>query len=279
MRPKITVAMTVFNEERRVEYAIKTATWADEILVVDSGSTDGTIEICKRYTNRIIHQDWLGYSKQKLFSIEKASHDWVFILDQDEEISNKLIQEIENIPDKLWDKCPGFCIPRKNYIARQYIRCFNPDYICRLINRDRIEPRTCEIHGGFDAKKGEFVKLKGHLEHNRHAPFDMKDFFNFKDMDYRLGITVSQMMQEGRKAGFIEMAFRPVFDFFKWYILKGAIFDGAFGFLISVRGALFPFYKYSELYLLRKFNQEQPLNNVQADQAQAKAKGEGKPEK
>ena len=96
-RRRVSVCYIVKNEARHIEESLRSVVWADEIVVVDSGSDDGTIEICRRYTDRVLHQDFLGHIEQKNFALDQATHDWVLSLDGDEVLSDDLADEIRSV--------------------------------------------------------------------------------------------------------------------------------------------------------------------------------------
>src|SRR3990172_13215246 len=127
--PKLSVTIITHNEEANIRRTLESVTWADEIVVVDSGSTDNTVAICREYTNKVIHQDRIGVAKIKNFAIDKTTGDWILSLDADEPIELALAEEIRAIissPASL----DGYRIPRKTFYSGKWIKHggWYPDY-------------------------------------------------------------------------------------------------------------------------------------------------------
>src|SRR5215471_3520936 len=135
---KISATVITLNEEDNIADALASLSWADEIILVDSESTDRTLEIARRFTDRVFVNRWPGYAAQKNFAAEQARNNWIFNLDADERVSQRLISEIEMIKGAIEPDAAGFEIPRlTNYLGR-WIRHsgWYPDYKLRLYNRD-----------------------------------------------------------------------------------------------------------------------------------------------
>jgi glycosyltransferase involved in cell wall biosynthesis len=143
--PKLAVAIITYNEETNIRRTLESVKWADEIVVVDSGSTDGTTTICREYTDKVIHQEWLGYARQKNCAIDKAAGDWVLSLDADEPIEPELAEEIRAIIDSP-GALDGYRIPRKTFFLGKQVRFggWYPDYNLRLFRKGkgRFEERA-----------------------------------------------------------------------------------------------------------------------------------------
>ena len=133
----ISVTICCMNNADTIEAACKTAGWADELIIVDSGSTDGTQEIAKKYADKVVHQPWLGFTEQYKYAATLAKNDWVFQLDSDEEISPKLVQELQALTEKQLENVDVAYMPRRNYIMGHYVRAWSSDKESRLIHRDR----------------------------------------------------------------------------------------------------------------------------------------------
>ena len=133
---KLTVTVITHNEASRIDEALESASWADEIVVVDSNSTDGTAEIARRRAARVEVRDWPGYSAQKNYAAELASHDWVLSLDADERVSPALAEEIRALM-AAGPAATGYRIPRVAWYLGRWVRSTDwyPDYQLRLYNR------------------------------------------------------------------------------------------------------------------------------------------------
>ena len=152
MSNKISVVIITKNEERYIEEAILSAKFANEVLVVDSGSTDNTCSIAKSLGAKLVHHDWLGFGKQKNKAIELASNDWVFVLDSDERITEELKTEIlEVLNNPTHD---GYNVARLNYFFGKFIKTCGlyPDYTIRLFNKQKGQFNEVQVHESFQLK-------------------------------------------------------------------------------------------------------------------------------
>ena len=160
---KISVIMIVKNEESFLEEALKSVSWADELIIVDGESTDNTIKIAAKYTSRIFVNKWEGFAAQKKFALNLASNDWVFNLDADERVSDNLKKEINDLDFK---KADGFKVPRKNYLLDRHIAScgWDNDYQLRLFRKSKVTVTERLVHEGFEII-GLTEKLKSTLIH------------------------------------------------------------------------------------------------------------------
>jgi glycosyltransferase involved in cell wall biosynthesis len=160
---KISVLMIVNNEERILEDALKSVIWADEIIVVDSESTDLTADIARRYTNKVFIHPWKGFARQKRYALSLASNEWVLNLDADERIPEKLKTEINRLDFSTAD---GFKFQRENYLLNKHITTcgWNNDYQLRLFRKSKVSVTERLVHEGFEVN-GKVLKLKSNLIH------------------------------------------------------------------------------------------------------------------
>ena len=161
----LTATVITRDEEANIGEALERLRFADELLVVDSGSTDRTLEICRRYTDRILHRDWTGFVDQKNFAVDSASHDWILSLDADERPSGRLEAEIRALRASGFSR-PGYRIPRVAYFMGRWIRHgdWYPDYQLRLFDRRRGRWHGGRVHESvrIDGSPGY---LNGEIEH------------------------------------------------------------------------------------------------------------------
>jgi glycosyltransferase involved in cell wall biosynthesis len=165
MNPKITALVPTFNNENIIRRCLDSVKWTDEILVVDSFSTDGTLEICRDYTDKILQHEYINSADQKNWAIPQAAHDWALIVDTDERVTDELREEIQDVLRNS-EEYDGFRIPRRNYSFGKLLRHggYYPDYQLRLFKRDlgRYEDREVHAHVVLNGPVGT---LKGHLLH------------------------------------------------------------------------------------------------------------------
>ena len=174
--PQLSVAIVTYNEERIIEKTLSAIhNWVDEIIVVDSFSTDKTINILDMFSVKLFQESWKGYAKQKNLAISKCMGDWVLVLDADEVVSSVLKDEILNVIKKPKD-CAGFKVKRKFFVGKRWIRYggYFPDYQLRLF-KNNIGASFCdrEVHESI-VLDGEIGYLKNPIEH--YAYKDLKDY-------------------------------------------------------------------------------------------------------
>src|SRR5437773_1231630 len=138
-RPTVSAIVVCFNEEQNIADCLESLTWCDEIVVVDSFSTDRTVEICRRYTDRVIQREWAGYRDQKAFAHSQATRAWVFLVDADERVTPELKDEIRESLLQNGDTYAAYAVPRLVYYLKHWWRRggWYPDYDVRLFRRDR----------------------------------------------------------------------------------------------------------------------------------------------
>lgn len=239
--PPVSAVVITLNEERNIERCLRSvAPFAAESVVVDSGSTDATVEIAARLGARVIHHAWSGYGPQKRLAVESASHDWVFSIDADEEVSPALAAEIAALDFSL----DGYEVPRAVRYLGRWIRhgIWYPGYVTRLFRRDR---------GGFTADAiHESVRLDGRVGRLKSDLLH----YSYRDVDHHLEkmnefttLTAQQMYAAGRRAGNFRLAFQPPLEFLRAYLARGGILDGYPGLVIALFHGYYVFLKYAKL--------------------------------
>src|ERR1051325_7449066 len=163
---KISAIVITFNEEQNIADALRSLAWADEIIVVDSESTDRTTAIAREFTERVIVRAWPGYTAQKNFAAEQAHFNWIFSLDADERVSDTLASELKQLKQIDEPAAAGFEMPRlANYLGRWIKHSgWYPDYKLRLYDRRRGLWRGDFVHEGIDVD-GQVERLRGDLLH------------------------------------------------------------------------------------------------------------------
>lgn len=240
---KLSVTIITLNEERNIRDALESVKWADEIVVVDSGSTDRTVDICKEYTDRVFYNQWPGHIAQKNLAIDKASHQWILSIDADERVTSELAAEIKEV--LKGPKADAYSVPRHVFYLGRWINHsgWYPDRKIRLFRRDKgrwggIDPHDTVI------VSGEVKYLKRDLIH-----------YSFRDISHHINtmnsftsIASKEYVKLGKRFRYRDILFRPVFMFFKSYILKQGFRDGLPGIVIAVAAAYHVFIKYAKLW-------------------------------
>ncbi len=264
MRNKISACLTVGNEENNIRRCLNSLSWVDEIVVVDSFSKDRTVEICKEYTERVYQHKWLGYVGQKELIKKMASHPWILFIDADEEVSPALRAEIINeFESGRNQKYDGYEFPRKVFFLGQWITHGEwwPDIKMRLYRKDKGVCTGREPHDHV-LVTGPIKRLKGCLFH-----YTYDDLFDQIATQNRFStISSESLYNEPRRFSGFDLVFRPMFRFFKGYILKRGFMDGFRGFIIANLIAIGVFFKYAKLWELTHIkntlaNNKSPLTN------------------
>lgn len=254
MPPKISICMLACDEEQKITHALKSAracAWCDELLVFDSGSNDDTVGIARQYADRVEHHAWVNFSTNRRKLVEAATHDWVFILDADEEISPELAAEIAGLSGDMFERHPAMTMPRRNYLLGRHVRAWDPDRIDRLFDRRRVRWPEREVHDYRELTEGTRYELRAPIVHNAHAN-DWADYFDGARYAARADALAKEMYAQGRRARWIDLWVRPWMAFWKFYLLKGAILDGAFGLLIAQKAAFSVQLKYARLWHMQR---------------------------
>ncbi|MFK5947613.1 MAG: glycosyltransferase family 2 protein [Methylococcales bacterium] len=245
MKKNISVTIICMNEESRIRRCLESVLWADEIVVVDSGSTDKTLDIVAEYTDKIyVNEEWPGFGLQKRLAVEKASNDWVLALDSDEVVSEKLRDEIIECVLKGNEKTV-YRVNRLTHFCGKFIyhSGWHPDKIVRLFNRKHYTYNDKDVHETVDCKGSKKIDFKGKLF---HYTFESLDDYIQKRNKYAKAWADSQYAK-GRKTGVFEIVLHSLFAFFRHYIIRLGFLDGYHGYLISVIQMEYTFNKYNFL--------------------------------
>lgn len=245
---KLSATVITYNEEERIRNCLESISWADEIVVVDSGSTDRTVDICREYTERISINEWPGYGKQKNFCAQQAANNWILNVDADEVVSYELQMEIKRLLSAR-PEYNAYKIPRKNYVKNIWIRHggWYPDYIARVYNKDRYKFSDAFVHESI-VIDGSCGKLYGHLEHYTYK--DIDDYF--KRIDKYSTLSAYEMDRKNKKFHWYDVILHPPFNFIKNYLLKMGFLDGCCGLILAGGYSLYTFKKYSKLRKINK---------------------------
>jgi glycosyltransferase involved in cell wall biosynthesis len=240
---KISIAIITKDEERNIRGCLESVNWADEIVVVDNGSTDRTLTVCQEYGVRIFREDWKGYSGQKNSAIEKAKNEWVLSLDADERVTPELRREMEEslAADPSVD---GYWIPRKNFFLGRWIRrCgWYPDLNLRLFRKSRGRFGERAVHERVEIP-GKTLPLSQPLIHETYRT--LTDFL--QRMDRYSTLAAREMNREGREFRWIDALFRPPLTFLQMYILRAGFLEGTDGLVLSILYSFYTFAKYAKL--------------------------------
>lgn len=251
---KISVCIICGNEIDNIERCLRSVTWADEVLVLDSFSTDGTYEIAQKYTDKVFRHNWLGYIGQKKLIAEKASGPWILFVDADEEVSDNLRAEIESLfSTPIPDGVNGFNCPRLVHYLGQWIwhGDWYPDMKLRLFRKAFGECGGEEPHDRIIVT-GKVRNLRYPLNH-----YTYEDITDQISQINRFS-TISAKTKRSQFAGLFALLFHPFFRFIKCYFFKLGFLDGIPGLIIAGNVAFGTFAKYAKLWELTRMRREKP---------------------
>ena len=248
---KLSVTIITLNEEKRIRDALESVKWADEIIVVDSGSTDKTIDICKEYTNKVFFNPWTGINAQKTFTKNLATGDWLLNIDADERVSAALQAEIQAVLKKT--DCDGYSIPRKVYYLGRWIEHsgWYPDYKLRLFKTKKGAWAGHDPHDDI-VVNGKIGYLAGDLYHLTYE--NIED--HVSTINRFTTVAAREYKKRHKKSGLLNLVVRPALTFFKKYVVKQGFRDGLPGFVIAISSAYYVFLKYAKLWELRHVDRD-----------------------
>jgi glycosyltransferase involved in cell wall biosynthesis len=239
----VTALVITRDEAAHISACLDSLAWADERLVIDSGSTDGTPDLARAKGARVIARDWPGYSAQKNFGAGQASHDWIVSVDADERVTPPLAEEIRAhlIRDPLE---AGFRVPRVTWHLGRWIRTTDwyPDYQLRVYDRRRARWKPSRVHESVQADRPTGT-LRHDLQHYAYRDIS----HHHATMDRYTTLAAAQMFEEGRRAGVFDLTLHPAAAFLRNYLLRRGFIDGVPGLVISAMNAYYVFLKFAKL--------------------------------
>lgn len=245
----ISAVIITCNEEKNIRRCLESLTWAGEIVVVDSGSTDATVEIARRYTGRIITHPFEGYVGQKNYALDQASGEWVLSVDADEMVTPGLLTRIREVWPAERGRYDGFTVNRRSRFSGKWIRhCgWYPDRKLRLFRRSRGRWEGEDLHEKVRLD-GPVMNLNADLLHYTYE--DLSE--NIRKIQRYSTIFARAQHDRGRRASLWDLLTRPPAKFLKSYLLKLGFLDGRHGLILSVTATFYVFLKYAKLWELQK---------------------------
>ncbi len=242
--PKLSVTIVAQDEEADIGDCVASVAWADEVIVVDGGSRDRTVEIAERGGARVIRQSWLGYAAQKNFALDHATHEWVFSLDADERVTSELRTEIATVLDR-GPEYEGYEVPRRSYFLGQWMRHggWYPDYNLRLFRRGKGRFRERAVHEGVDVE-GRVGRLRAPIDHYTYRT--LSEYV--QRMDHYSTLAASELRREGVSAGPMDILVRPAATFLRMYVVQRGFLDGFRGVILAGCYASYTLFKYAKAW-------------------------------
>ena len=232
------------NEADNIADALESIAWIDDVVVVDSGSSDDTVVIARRYTDRVTVREWEGYGAQKNHASGLAAHDWVFSLDADERVSPELALEIQDLM-RAGPTVQGYRIPRTTRHLGRWIRSTDwyPDRQLRLYDRRAASWNTHYVHESVDVE-GRVGRLKSEIHHLAYRDLS----HHLETIDRYTTLAAQQMETDGRRAGWLDLLVHPPLAFLRNYVLRRGFRDGVPGLMVSLMNSYYVFLKFAKLW-------------------------------
>jgi glycosyltransferase involved in cell wall biosynthesis len=245
MMPLLSVIIITKNEMHNIEDCLKSVAFADEIVVFDSGSTDNTVDICRRYTDKVFITDWPGYGAQKQRALEAATGEWILSLDADERVTPALKEEIQlQLSHTVYD---AFEISFSSEYCNKIIRFGDwwHDRQAVLFRRKKAHFVSLLVHERIEIQ-GKIGKLKGKIFHRAYPNLHLV----LKKMNDYSSLGAEQKYLQGTKSSVLKAVFRGFWTFIRGYLLRLGFLDGKEGFLLAISNAEGAYYKYLKLLYL-----------------------------
>lgn len=247
-RSSISAFVICCNEEAQIRRCLESITWCDEIIVIDSGSTDRTVEICNEYTSNVRHNEWPGYLKQKEFGLSLCKSEWVLNIDADEEVSPELAREIQALlaADRRGEiSANGYNLNRLVFFLNRWWNKggWYPEYRLRLLRR------SAASWGGLCPHEkaivsGEVGRCRGDIYH--YSFTDLTDFA--RRSNTLASNTAASLVALGRTTKLSDLIFRPLSRFFKFYVIKRGYREGLAGLIVALIEANSTMLKYAKVW-------------------------------
>jgi glycosyltransferase involved in cell wall biosynthesis len=242
---KLSVTIITKNEEKNIERCLNSLDWADEIVVVDTNSTDNTVKICREYNCKVLETEWKGFGLTKKYAVDNATYDWIFSIDADEEVTEKLKEKIVDVLRTPSPRHNAYKVKRESFYLGKKINYagWNKDYPLRFFNRrygnfnDKIVHESVEVQGELGKIEAPLLHytyptLKSHLSKiNRYGELDAKKKFD-----------------RNKKASIGKALLASLIKFIKMYIFQKGFLDGKIGFVLCLNSAFGVYIKYMFLW-------------------------------
>jgi glycosyltransferase involved in cell wall biosynthesis len=247
---KLTVLVPTGNEEANLRACLESVKWADELFVVDSFSTDRTLEIAEEFGARVVQHEYVNSAAQKNWAIPQASHDWVFVLDADERVPPELAEEIRGalaLPDS--ERAAAYSVRRRTFFFGREIRhCgWETDSVIRLFDKRRAGYPEMWVHANMDVN-GPVGRFRGRLLHYTYTSMEQY----FEKFGRYTTWSAKDLAERGRRATLLNLLARPLCRFLKMYLLRLGFLDGLPGAVLCGLAACSVFTKYAKLWEMQR---------------------------
>ncbi len=246
---KLSVVTIALNEERNIVECLESVRWADELIVVDSGSLDNTVDLAQRFPAKVMQMEWRGYGATKNEALQHATGDWVLWLDADERVTPELAAEIKQRIREDDKSVAGYTVARRAYFLGKWIKHsgWYPSRVTRLFRRSSGKFSETKVHERL-LLDGVTADLHNDLLH--YTDPDLHHYF--EKFNRYTSLAAEDLQAAGKPFSLYDVIVRPPFVFFKMFIMRLGFLDGIHGFVLSVASMSYVFVKYAKLWELQK---------------------------
>ena len=258
---KLSVITLALNEEHNIVDCLASVKWADELIVVDSGSTDRTVELSRQFTNKVLRLKWRGYGGTRNEALQQATGDWILWLDADERVPPELAAEIQQRIRDDDDMFSGYRVARRGYFLGKWIKhCgWYPSRVTRLFRRSRGKFSESRVHEQL-LVDGATGQLHNDLLHYTDPDLD----HYLQKFNRYTSLAAQDLHAAGKRFSLYDVLVRPPFVFFKMFVLRLGFLDGVHGFILCFASMAYVFVKYAKLWELRNEPAHSETNAIAA---------------
>lgn len=248
IKPSVSITVITKNSENTIEKCLQSLRWANEIIVLDSGSTDNTVSLCHKYTDQVFQTDWPGFGPQKNRAIEKATSDWIFSIDSDEWLSDASRDEILNIIQAT--EHTAFIMPRLNQYCGKWIRFgdVGKDKVMRLFKKGYAHFSNDIVHERLIVDEKKLGQLKHALLHNSYQSIDAI----MERMNRYTTLSAQARFTHGKKTSLTKTLLSSIWAFLRSYVFRYGFLDGKMGLVVAISSAESSYYRHIKLLELQK---------------------------
>jgi len=246
----ISASIITKNEEPNIERCLKSISWADEIVIVDSGSTDNTIDICNKFHCKIIETDWLGFGKTKQLGVNSCSHPWILSIDADEEVTPQLKDAILLKTQTITSKTVAYKIKRESYYLNKKIHYsgWNNDYPLRLFMKNSGQFNDAAVHESVIILNGTISTITAPLLHYPYPTIHK----HLEKINQYSSLGAESHLHKNKHSSLLYALLSGTVKFLKMYIVKRGFLDGKEGAILAILSGFGSFTKYAKLWSLKK---------------------------
>lgn len=250
---KLSVTIICKNEARNIRACLESVKWADEIVVLDSGSTDDTLDIVKEYTDKIIQTDWPGFGVQKNRALDNTIHDWVLSIDADERISPDLQLSIQAILKQNPADISAYKILRRSSYCGRYLKHGNwkKDYCVRLFKKNKARFKEVPVHENLIVQ-GDIQKIEGLMIHESFRTLEEV----IAKMNHYSSLSSEERFNKGQRGSLGKAIRHSLWNFFYGYVFRLGFLDGREGLMLAISNSEGTFYRYVKLMYLNENRQK-----------------------